>query len=341
MKCKICGYKESHPEVFDIISQSLKKNAKMLPVYEELNKRFLLNITPNNITRHKSHYLKQKGKQPIVIKQEELKKIPSRSGKSKKEGKPSNIQPGKTFFSLPALPPKYERFLLIYRNNGYHQKEDSFKKAGFKNGNGVYDVLDRPEVAAALNEMKAVDFIELKITGNQIIAGLGKVANYTDFIDQMYDDDGRPITNIKLWPEELRCALNAVEITEDVMKANKDDDGIVVKRKFKFRFESHLKAKQELRKHFMEVELYEKNNSQAEIYEAIIEKLILNQINPITAGLEMGKHNLTVPDALKIAMQKVDPKMIEPPKGTDFDDFDVSQLSDDELDRIITMEEKD
>lgn len=76
-----------------------------------------------------------------------------------------------------------------------------------------------------------------------------------------------------------------------------------------------------------------------EIYQRIIEKLLLNQINPITAGLEMGKHNLPVPDALKIAMQKVDPKMIEPPKRIDSGDLDVNQLSDEELDQILLREE--
>ena len=335
MKCKICQLEQTHPEVFKEINQALKENQKMRPVMRSVNEHFDLNITPNNITRHKSHYLKQKGKQPIEIKSEDLKRSHSRRGKSKKEGKPSSKQTGKSFFSLPAMPPQYERFLLIYRKNGYHQKEESFKEAGFKNGNGVYDVMERPEVQAALNEMKAIDFIELKITGNQIIAGLGKVANYTDYIDQMYDDEGRPITNIKEWPEELRCALNAVEMTEDVMQTSKkDDDGIVLRRKFKFRFESHLKAKQELRKHFMEIELYDKDNKQAEVYEAIIEKLLLNQINPITAGLEMGKYNLDVPDALKIAMQKVDPGVLDKPPLMDTED--MSDYTDEELEQIAS-----
>jgi len=69
-----------------------------------------------------------------------------------------------------------------------------------------------------------------------------------------------------------------------------------------------------------------------EIYQDIIEKLLLNQINPITAGLEMGKHNLPVPDALKIAMNKVDPSVLDKPPLMDTED--MSEYTDEELEMI-------
>ena len=68
------------------------------------------------------------------------------------------------------------------------------------------------------------------------------------------------------------------------------------------------------------------------IFENIIEKLLLNQINPIAAGLEMGKYNLPVPDALKIAMQKTDPSVMDKPPLADLED--MRDYSDEELERV-------
>lgn len=340
-KCKICTLKDTNPEAYKLISKEISKEkgkAQIKKLLNTLKKRFGLDVNGVNIHRHKAH-LELDVRE---IKEEEISKSDSSQQAQPLRQNPT-IQPSEltNSISFPELDPKHEKVLLNYRKNGYKNKEEAYKDAGYskKSGKTVYELFERPEIKAAVNEMKAVDFINMKITGNQIIAGIGKVANYTDFIDQMYDDEGRAITNIKEWPEELRYALNAVEMTEDVMKLSKDDEeGIVLKRKFKFRFESHLKAKQELRKHYMEIQMYQsggENKEKMKIYESIIEKLLLNQINPIAAGLEMGKHNLAVPDALKIAMQKVDPKMIEPPKGIDSGDLDTSQLSDEELDQII------
>lgn len=235
------------------------------------------------------------------------------------------------------IDPKYLPFLEKYKENGYRQKEKSWIDAGFGDKKEVFRILKKPEIRAAIYEMKASDFVAMRYTGNQVLAGLMETAHFPEYWDQACDENGYLKTNIKEWPEELRHAMCGYETTEDVLKTMDDgeDGGVIIRRKFKYKFSDPLKAKMELRKHGVEVEMYEKNNKQAEIYEAIIEKLLLNQINPIAAGLEMGKHNLTVPDALKIAMQKVDPKMIEPVKGIDSEDLDASQLSDEELDQII------
>ncbi|MCK5605738.1 hypothetical protein KAR91_27835 [Candidatus Pacearchaeota archaeon] len=336
--CKVCGLEESYPEAFRLISREIKKEkgkAKIKKLLNTLKKRFNLDINGVNIYRHKTHLSSN-------IHEIRTKDI-SKTGKQKEtfnEGVFLN-NPANTI-TFPDLDPQHAEYLMHYRANWYKNKEDAAKLAGFKDPKKIYEVMKRPEIKAALNEMRAIDFINLKITGNQIIAGLGKVANYTDYIDQMYDEDGNPITNIRKWPEELRCALNAVEMTEDVMKSIDGDEdgngaGVILKRKFKFRFESHLKAKQELRKHFMEIQMYQQggdNSEKMKIYENIIEKLLLNQINPIAAGLEMGKYNLTVPDALRIAMQKVDPNVLDKPPLIDLDDMD--DYSDEELERIAS-----
>lgn len=328
MKCKICDLGKTHPEAFQEIKKSIQKKLKMLPIMRDINQRYDINITPNNVSRHKSHIKKKKKLHVIEIKEKELTKADPKVTTGDKFTNTIAVFPS-------SIEPKHERFLICYRNNGYMKPEKSYQEAGFgkRSPKKVYELLSRPEIKAALNEMRAIDFIQLKVTGNQVIAGLGKVANYTDYIDQMYDDNGRAITNIKEWPEELRCALNAVEMTEDVLQGNNDED-VVLKRRFKFRFESHLKAKQELRKHFMEVQLFKKGEGKEEIYEKIIEKLLLNQINPIAAGLEMGKHNIPVPDALKIAMQKVDPNVLDKPPIIDSEN--MSDYSDEELERVVS-----
>lgn len=331
-KCKICLLEKKHQEVFDTINQAIldiesgELKDSMASIIRKVNQDYGLKLTPMNASRHKSHYLSE----VIEIKPEQL----ERSGrKAEKSSQNTVYQPDKpkSFFPLPELSPKYEKFLLIYRKNGYSQKEKSWTEAGFKRSEGVYDVMKRPEVAAALNEMKAVDFINLKITGNQVIAGLGKVANYTDFIDQMYDEDGRPITNIKLWPEELRCALSAVEMTEDVMKTSKDEDdpGIVLKRKFKFKFESHLKAKMELRKHFMEVELYQKGQDKEQFYEEMMERMMSGQVSPVMALLEMAKESLPFKDLTKTLLNKADLSQIT--DGPNREGDDLAKASSEEL----------
>lgn len=303
--CKICKLKKSNQEAYKQISDQIAKNEKgtTAKFLRELNKKHKLNIILMNVQRHKTHM----DGNVTEIKEGDIRK-------TKLPIELSNTKQSVFNMSFPQLDAKHEKFLLEYRATGYKDKEKAYKKAGYKGAKGAYEMIERREIKAALNEMRAIDFINLKITGNQIIAGLGKVANYTDYIDQMYDEDGNPITNIKLWPEELRCALSAVEMTEDVMKSSFDDEGIVLKRKFKFRFESHLKAKQELRKHFMEVELYRKGEDKEEIYKQIIEKLLLDQINPIVAGLEIDKLGREVPEALKIIMRNDKGKDPETPE---------------------------
>lgn len=323
-ECKVCKLERTHPEAFAKIDYQIKngKPRTMSKFLRYINKEYVINITDMNLNRHRPH----------LIIEAEFEDLGTTPGSGQNDGQTST---GLNFLSFPDLEPMHEKFLFIYRSNGYKDKKKAYIDAGFKRPKGVYDLLKRPEIIAALNEMRAVDFIQLKVTGNQVIAGLGKVANYTDFIDQMYDDKGRPITNIKLWPEELRCALSAVEMTEDVIGAG-DDDELVTKRKFKFRFESHLKAKQELRKHFMEIELYKDKNPDKAHYEKIIEMLLSNKLNPIAAGLELGKLNLDPPEALKIAMRKVDPSILDKPHILDSDNME--EYSDDELDRVIAQE---
>ena len=337
MKCKICELEGTHPEAFRKINRAIMLKEKLLPVITNLNERFSLNITRNNGSRHKSHYTKEREPQVIEIKGEEI----------KKEIAPQKIELQDVFtgrststLSFHGLDPKLEKFLLIYRANGYKNKEKAYLEAGHKRSKGVYDAMRKPEVRSALYEIKAIDFIQMRVTGNQIIAGLGKIAHAPELKHLMYDDDGELITDINKWPEDLRLALRNVR--KETVTITDNDGNETVKEKFNFDFESHSKAFQELRKHFMEIQLYAKGGREEEkqkLYEQILEKLILNQINPMTAGYEIDKLDREIPESIKIAMRRTDQKLLDPPRLTDLDDLDATQLSDEELDRIIQEEQ--
>ncbi len=326
-KCKICLLKKRKPTAYDIINQAITdieeglSDQSMSSVIRDVNKKYRLKITPMNASRHKSHYLPQ----VIEIKPEQLNKDTKTTARS------PIISNGMTF---PDLDPKHEKFLTCYRNNGYMNKEDAYKEAGFGDSStkAVYELLKRPEIKAAIYEMKASDFVAMRYTENQVLAGLMETAHFPEYWDQACDEKGYLKTNIKEWPEELRHAMCGYETTEDVLKSGDDDEGLIIRRKFKYKFSDPLKAKSELRKHGMEIEMYKKSVDKVQFFQEIIEKLLLNKINPITAGLEMGKHNLPVPDALKIAMQKTDPSVMDKPPLMDLED--MKDYSDEELERV-------
>ena len=325
-KCKICLLEKRKPTAYDTINQAIidiekgSSDQSMSSVIREVNKKYRLKLTPMNASRHKAHYLPQ----VIEIKPEQLK------GGDKTTTQQPAIS-GMLSVALDAIDPKHMLFLEKYRANGYRNKERAWIDAGFGDNKAVYDILKKTEIRAAIYEMKAADFVSMRYTGNQVLAGIMEIAHFPEYWNEACDEDGHLITNIKKWPEGLRHALSGYETTEDVLKSGDDDEGIIIRRKFRYKFPDPLKARAELRKHAVEIEMFEKNNKQTEMYESIIEKLLLNQINPITAGLEIDKLDRKVPEALRIAMQKSDPVLDKPPL---MDMEDMSDYSDDELERV-------
>lgn len=305
--CKVCGLEETYPEAFRLISNEIKKEkgkAKIKKLLNTLKKRFNLDINGVNIHRHKTHL----SSNIHEIRVEDISKV----GKPKETLKTGAfLSNSASTITFPNLEPKHSEVLLHYRANGYRNKEDAYKKAGFKTPKKVYDMFKLPGVEAALYEMRAVDFINLRVTGNQIIAGIGKIAIYPEYFPEACDENGVLKTNIKEWPEGLQCALNGVEITEDVLKSLDDEDepGIILKRKFKFRFESHLKARQELRKHFMEIDLYRKGEEKRQIHErsiAIMEMRKEENLN-LTETMQLFElEGLPFPESLKLEIKDFD-----------------------------------
>jgi len=318
--CKICKLKKSNPKAYKKISNQINRDEKgtTAKFLRELNEEYKLNIILMNVQRHKTHMdgnvteLKSESKSTVGQK------------RTVKTGALLINSPNTINF--PDVDPKYIQFLINYRENGYRDKEGALKGTGLKRAKTAYDIMKRPEVQAALNEMKAIDFIELKVTGNQIISGLGKIAHHPEIKHLMYDEEGELITNIREWPEELRHALQGVE--KELITTSDKDGNESTREKYKFKFESSLSAFKELRKHFMDVELYKRGEDKEEIYKQIIEKLISDQINPIAAGLEIDMLGRDVPEALKIIMRK------DPGKDPETDDHGIGSRIKKRMDKL-------
>lgn len=72
------------------------------------------------------------------------------------------------------------------------------------------------------------------------------------------------------------------------------------------------------------------------LFQEIMEKLLINKINPIAAGIELEKNNIELPEVIKIAMRKVDPNVLDKPPLMDSED--MTDYSDEELERVMAGE---
>ena len=301
--CKVCGLKKTHPEAYRLISEEIKKDkgkAKIKQLLNTLKKRFDLDINGVNIHRHKTHLASNTHE----IDQKDLKK----GGKQKETLKTGAfLSNSVNTLTFPDLDPQHTEYLMHYRANGYKNKEEAAKLAGFKDPKKIYEVMKRQEVQAALFELRSIDFINLRITGNQIIAGLGKIAHHPEIKHLMYDENGELITNIHLWPEDLRLALQAVE--KEMITTTDQDGNEMTKEKYKFKFESSAGAFKELRKHFMEVDLYKLGEEKRQIHEravAILQKRREEDLN-LTETMQLFEiEGLPFPESLKLEIKDFD-----------------------------------
>ena len=288
------------------------------------NQKYEINIISMNAQRHKTH---------MEGNVTELKDDPKNSNNQTTTNQPvlNNVISA----ALDAVDPKHIPFLEKYRANGYRSKEKAWLDAGFGDNKAVYDILKRPEMRAAIYEMKAADFVSMRYTGNQVLAGIMEIAHFPEYWDEACDKDGHLKTNIKEWPEGLRHALSGYETTEDVLKSGDDDEGIILRRKFKYKFADHLKARTELRKHGMEVEMYQKSVDKAELYSELMERMISGQVSPVMALLEMAKESLPFQDLTKTLLNKAD--LTQLTEGPNREGDDLSKASSEELNERLTL----
>ncbi len=334
--CKICELGKSNPEVFNLIENQIKTGKKggMSKFLRETNKEHGTNIISMNAQRHKTH-------------------MEGNVTELKGEGKKGSKQKGTVqidaseqveMLSFPDVDPEHVQFLSNYRQSGYRNKEKAWTDAGFKSPKKVYEAMKRPEIRAAIYEMKASDFVAMRYTGNQVLAGLMETAHFPEYWDQACDKDGYLKTDITKWPEELRHAMCGYETTEDVLKSFDGDEdgnggGEIIRRKFKYKFSDPLKAKMELRKHGMEVEMYKKSVDNAQLYADLMDRIVSGQVSPVMALLEMAKESLPFQDLTKTLLNKAD--LTQLTEGPNRDGDDLGKASSEELnERLILLENK-
>ena len=328
--CKICELAKSNLKVFNLIEKQIKngKKGRMSKFLRKTNEKYGTNIISMNVQRHRTHM------EGNVTELKEQSNSASDKSTTQQQALSSVITA-----ALDALDPKHMPFLEKYRENGYRNKEKAWIDAGFGNKKEVYDILKRPEIRAAIYEMKAADFVSMRYTGNQVLAGIMEIAHFPEYWDEACDENGYLKTNIKEWPEGLRHALSGYETTEDVLKSVDDDDGIILRRKFKYKFADHLKARLELRKHGMEVEMYQKSVDKAQLYEGLMDRMLSGEVSPVMALLEMAKESLPFKDLTKALLNKADLSQIT--DGPSREGDDLKKASSEELsDRLRSIELK-
>ena len=73
------------------------------------------------------------------------------------------------------------------------------------------------------------------------------------------------------------------------------------------------------------------------VYKNILEKFSSNELDAFKAGIELAKHQMELPEVLKIAIMKMDLSDVNKPPIPESEDLD--NLTDEELDRLIAQAE--
>lgn len=294
-KCKICSLEAKKSEAYDTINKAIEESASG-------NKDIKIAVVVREV--NKKYRLKITPMNASRHKKHYL-NIPLENPKKEVEVYSKN---GELIYSniteiIQGLEPKHKLFCEAYANT-YNQNATAAYQDVFDSDNygssaaQASTLLKNNNVLLYIGHLNQERSKKLGISSAFVITGLMEVYARCMQAEPIIGKDGEPIGIYNFNPNGANKALELIG--------------------------KHLN-------------MWEKKAEplKQQIYEQILEKLILNQVSPLAAGLELGKHNLPVPDALKIAMQKMDPKLIEPPKGIETGDIDVSQLSDEELDQII------
>lgn len=297
-ECKVCKLKRTHPEAYKkLINQIIKPGELSTAKFvKKLNEEYDLNLTKMNASSHKAHMDSIKGKP------KKKKKSPEKEAQEMEVYAPD----GELLYTnineiIADLDKKEKLFCEAYVNIHNHNatgayleiyQSDTYGSAASGASRLVKKINIQLYISHLINERSK----NLKISSSFVITGL--MENYSRCMqsEPVIGKDGEPIGIYNFNPAAANKALELIG------------------------------------KHIQMWDKKAETPGNQKIFESIIEKLMLNQINPIAAGLEMGKHNLPVPDALKIAMQKVDPNVLDKPPLMDSED--MKDYSDEELERV-------
>jgi len=296
--CKICKLKGSNPKAYQQLTNQINKNEKrtMAPFLDIFNKEFKLNIIPMNVTRHKTHM------------EGNVHELPAKD-KKQNDGEMRVYSPdGELVFTnikelLKTMGKRHRLFCESFVNTYNHNATASYQYAFECENYGsaasqASDLLKNLNVILYINYLIEERSKRLKISSSFVLTGL--LENYA------------------------RC-MQAVEIL--------DREGIPTG-KYIYNAKEANHALDLIGKHIGMWD--QKKPENPELFSKIMEKLLGNEINPIMAGLELGKANIGVPEALKIAMQKSDASSLDKPKM--YESNNMKDYTDEELVRIAEGE---
>lgn len=297
--CKVCGLKKTHPEAFRLITEEIskeKRKAKIKQLIGTLTERFSLKVNGVNIHRHKEHLLRKAEKNSKKEDTQPEMEIYSKEG----ELQYSNIKE-----IIDSLSQEHKLFGNLYVNKYHHNGTRTYKK--------VYgtDIDSDTAAAAASRLLRNVN-----------------ISAYVKHLNQL-KADSIGLTTSYVLEGLMEVKDRCMEATPVLTKEGIETGDYI------FNAPGANKALELLGKHLSMWDKKEQPTDQIK-YKQILEDLLNNKLNPFTAGIELGKAGLEMPEVIKIAMRKVDPSILDKPAIMDSDD--MGEYSDDELARVANGE---
>lgn len=297
-KCKICQLEKSHKSVFNSINKAVvdieagKLKKSMASVIRGINKKYGTELTPMNASRHKAHFLTE----TIEIKKEDVTKTPSIEIYSKEGELEYDIEE-----ITEGLNPKHKMFCELYVNDCNRNGSKAYKEVY-----GTDNVEHTSRAGAWLIRTNKNNLLYIKHLTEIRREEIGVNENYV----------------LETTKEVIERCMQA----EPVFDKQGDPTG-----EWTFNANGANKALSELGKYLKMDKPKEETTDQIK-YKQILEDLLNNKLNPFTAGIELGKAGLALPEVVKIAMTKIDSSILDKPAITD--DMNLDDLTDDELDRL-------
>lgn len=293
--CKVCGLKKTHPEAFRLITEEISKEkgkAKIKQLLGTLTERFSLKVNGVNIHRHKEHLSRKTEKNSPKEKPQSKVEVYSKEG---------DLQYTNIKEIIDNLNPKHKEFCELYVND--------CKRNGSKAYKEVYgtDIVDQTARGGAW---------AIRTNQNNLL--------YIKYLDEIRKEELGLNVNYVL--ENLKLVAERCMEAEPV----KNKDGEIIG-DYVFQHAGANKAIELIGKHLQMWDKKEQPTDQ-NLYKQILEDLLNNKLNPFTAGIELEKAGLEMPEVVKIAMRKVDPSILDKP--VILDDMNLDDLTDEELDRL-------
>jgi len=309
VKCKICELEETHPEAYEELNKAIRKKLKMLPVTRDINERFGLNITPNNVSRHKSHL-------------KAVKRKPSTKSKTRKKAVKKKEQPAE----MEVYSKEGE---LLYTNiqeiiDDLEDKEKLFCEA-YVNTHGC-------NATSAYLEIYQSDTYGSAATG---ASRLVRKVNVQLYLSHLMDERSKHMgISSSFVLSGLMTNFSRCMQAEPVMGRDGEPIGI-----YPYNANAANKALEMLGKHINMWDKGNGSNDQKQFYNDLSQRIAENQISPVMALLELGKEKLPFQDLVKVLLNKADLSQIT--EGPQREGDDLKKASTEELEgRLKLIESK-